>query len=193
MLARPNVAVAFAFALLVGALTFSLSDGHTKDGEEFAIATDREGNIKLPKVDYRKDWVFLGSWSVSEDEGKPGAQGIHAVYTQLETVEAYRRTGKFPDGAVLIKELYSTKTEDMTTGTISRAEATSGWFVMIKDTQGRFPQNKLWGDGWGWAYFDAKDPLKTKTTDYKADCLGCHIPAKSQDWIYTQGYPVLRK
>jgi hypothetical protein len=27
--------------------------------------------------------------------------------------------------------------------------------------------------------------------DYKKDCLGCHIPAKADDWIYVKGYPVL--
>jgi hypothetical protein len=28
-------------------------------------------------------------------------------------------------------------------------------------------------------------------TDYKKDCLTCHIPAKADDWIYVKGYPVL--
>ena len=38
-----------------------------------------------------------------------------------------------------------------------------------------------------------QDPLKTTSTDYKTDCQPCHIPAQATDWIYTQGYPILRK
>lgn len=34
---------------------------------------------------------------------------------------------------------------------------------------------------------------QTTSTDYKTDCLTCHVPAKQTDWIYTQGYPPLQK
>ena len=80
---------------------------------------------------------------------------------------------------------------DMTTGTVSRAAKTAGWFVMVKDATNRFPGNKLWGDGWGWAYFDGKDRTKTTSTDFVDDCKGCHIPAEKTDWVYVEGYPVL--
>jgi hypothetical protein len=39
----------------------------------------------------------------------------------------------------------------------------------------------------------AKDPGTSVTTDHEADCLGCHVPAKGNDWIYTEGYPALKK
>ena len=62
---------------------------------------------------------------------------------------------------------------------------------MVKDGTGRFAGNKLWGDGWGWAYFDATDRTKTTSTDYETGCKGCHVPAEATDWVYVQGYPVL--
>src|SRR5690242_4926964 len=52
-----------------------------------------------------------------------------------------------------------TTTKDMTTGTVSRAGTLAGWFVMLKDNVGRFSGNKLWGDGWGWSWFDATKAL----------------------------------
>ncbi|MFT6274075.1 MAG: hypothetical protein ACJAZ0_000163 [Halioglobus sp.] len=52
---------------------------------------------------------------------------------------------------------------------------------MIKDTQNRFSGNPLWGDGWGWALFKPDQPKLNVATDYKLDCLGCHIPAKQSD------------
>ena len=110
---------------------------------------------------------------------------------QPKAIAAYRKTGKFPDGAVLVKELLNAKTGPMTTGTISWGHEIEGWFIMVKDTKSRFPGNKLWGDGWGWSLFDAGKNLTTK--DYKAECLGCHIPANRNDWVYVEGYPILRK
>ena len=95
-----------------------------------------------------------------------------------------------PDGAIIIKELLKAKTASMTTGTVSRGSDIEGWFVMVKDTKGRFRANPLWGDGWGWVLFGPD--RKPTTKSYKSECLGCHIPAKSTDWIYVGGYPVLR-
>jgi hypothetical protein len=54
--------------------------------------------------------------------------------------------------------MFDTTTKGMTTGTVSSAGALAGWFVMVKDNIGRFPGNKLWGDGWSWAWFKAADP-----------------------------------
>ena len=63
----------------------------------------------------------------------------------------------------------------------------------VADGKGRYPGNKLWGDGWGWSWFDAANPSKTTSTDYRANCLGCHVPARDSDWVYVRGYPSLRK
>jgi Cytochrome P460 len=76
------------------------------------------------------------------------------VYALPGTIAAYRKDGHFPDGTVLVKEVFKTTTKDMTTGTVSSAGALAGWFVMVKDNVDRFPGNKLWGDGWGWSWFD---------------------------------------
>jgi hypothetical protein len=29
------------------------------------------------------------------------------------------------------------------------------------------------------------------STNFRTDCLGCHVPAKDTDWIYTEAYPTL--
>ena len=31
-----------------------------------------------------------------------------------------------------------------------------------------------------------------QTKDYRAECLGCHAPAGHTDWVYVEGYPLLR-
>jgi Cytochrome P460 len=47
------------------------------------------------------------------------------------------------------------------------------------------------GDRWGWALFKSDGPDKQVATDYEKDCLACHIPARSTEWVYVQGFPVL--
>ena len=91
-----------------------------------------------------------------------------------------------------MKELLKAKTNSMTTGEISFATETEGWFIMIKDVQGRFKNHPLWGDGWGWALVNAGNN-STVTENYKDDCLSCHVPAKQDDWISLRGYPALQQ
>jgi hypothetical protein len=52
---------------------------------------------------------------------------------------------------------------------------------------------RLWGNGWGWSWFDAANPSKTTSGDFKVDCLPCQEPARASDWIYVQGYPALKQ
>src|SRR3954447_23467620 len=152
---------------------------------------DAKGNLRVP-ANYQTSYESLGSWAIAADQGQ-GSKELHNVYASPGTIEAYRKNGKFSDGTVLVKEVYEAATAPMTTGTVSHADKLKGWFVMVKDSVGRFPGNKLWGNGWGWSWFDAATPVTTTSKDFRTDCLGCHIPAKATDWIYVSGYPGLKK
>ena len=147
---------------------------------------DQTGNIRKP-TDFRDHYQLLGTWMVLDPKGNQ----MHVTYASPGTAEYYRQNKKFADGTVLVKEIFATDHAQMTTGDAHRASSTIQWFVMIKDEKNRFPNNALWGDGWGWALFKADAPDKQVATDHKKDCIPCHIPATSTDWIYVQGYPVL--
>lgn len=151
---------------------------------------DAQGNLHVPS-NYRTSYEYLGTWAITDDTGKLARQ-MHDVYASPGTIKAFRKLGHFRDGSVLIKELFGTTTVRMTTGNVSHAEKLLGWFVLVKDSKNSHPGNKLWGDGWGWAFFPADNRRKTTSTDYKTDCLSCHVPAQKTDWIYIQGYPPLR-
>ena len=151
---------------------------------------DANGNLRVP-ADYRTAYQFLGSWAVAADQAG-GSKELHVVYASPGAIAAYK-DGRFPDGSVLVKEVFEATTGAMSTGTVSHAQNLKGWFVMMKDSKNSHPDNKLWGDGWGWSWFDANNPLRTTSTDYKADCLTCHVPARASDWIYVQGYPPLKQ
>ncbi len=186
------VAIVVIVVVIIGSFTTASTAKKVEGaGAKFSDYVDDTGAITLPSG-YREKWSHIGSWVVP-DEKAPG-HGFHDVYTQLGTVEAYKKTGKFPDGTVLVKEIRTIKSGPMTTGPkVEWAGDNSVWFVMIKDEKGRFPDNPNWGDGWGWALYRADAPSKNVSTDYKKDCIGCHAPANLTDWVYIQGYPELRK
>jgi Cytochrome P460 len=150
---------------------------------------DAKGNIRKP-ADYRDRYQALGSWSVVDSNNDTE---MHYTYASPGAAEYYRKNGKFADGTVLVKEVFGTEHGQLTTGEVHWASATKVWFIMVKDEKGRYPDNPLWGDGWGWALYKSDAPDKQVATDYKKNCLGCHVPAKATDWVYIHGYPVLGK
>ena len=110
---------------------------------------DDAGIISFPEG-FRTSMVHLGSWFVPEG----GAAGFHDVYTEKNTVDVYRRTGHFPDGATLVKELRVSSAGNYTTGqNVSFAtDSVKQWFVMIKDSNGRFAEARqsAWQMQHGW-------------------------------------------
>jgi hypothetical protein len=181
-----GVAAAIAIAALGPMQAISISSASQTQAE-----VDAEGNLHVPP-DYRTTYEALGSWAIAADEGR-GSKELHVVLASPGSIEAYRKAGRFPDGTVLVKEVFKTATKEMTTGTVSHADELKGWFVMVKDSAGRHRGNALWGDGWGWSWFDAANPTKTTSTDYRLNCKSCHVPAQATDWIYVDGYPALKR
>jgi hypothetical protein len=194
-----------ALSAMIGVLASGQIDSLAANSKFKAeTVTDANGNLHVPDT-YRTTYEFLGTWAVAADKGQ-GSQELHVVYASPGTITAYRKEGHFPDGTVLVKEVYRAATGQMTTGTISHADSLRGWFVMMKDSTSRYAANKpVWGDGWGWSWFDAANrstpslnlPLPggnvAASNDYRENCKSCHLPAQATDWIYVDGYPPLRR
>ena len=166
-------------------------DPPTRPADDFSPYVTKDGGISRP-TDYRETFEHLGTYAVATKPNQP-LDEMHVVYARPEDVRAHRRDGKFPDGATLVKEVTRVGSDKLTTGQSHWATDIKLWFVMIKDAKGRFPSNDLWGDGWGWALFLAKEPAHNVATDYSTDCRTCHIPAKKDDWVYVRGYPALKR
>jgi Cytochrome P460 len=152
---------------------------------------DAEGNLRVP-ADYRTAYEFLGIWALANKKDK-GSKELHIVFASPGTIAAYQKEGHFADGSVLVKEVYETATDEMTTGIVSRPQKLTGWFVMVREGMNSHPGNNLWGNGWGWSWFDQDNPLKTTTTDFATACQPCHVPAQDTEWVYVNGYPALKK
>ena len=192
-----TVIVAFAIVAVVGGISSRSSVARSNEQPaavsekgRFWEYVDAKGNISLP-TDYRTRFTHLGTFATASKVGEPVDQ-LHGVYARPEDVKAFQMDGKFPDGAVVVKEVSKVKSDNLTTGKATWATDVDIWFVMVKDAKGRFQGNDLWGDGWEWALFKEKDPMKQVATDYTTDCRSCHVPAKKDDWLYVRGYPALR-
>jgi hypothetical protein len=99
---------------------------------------DKTGNIRKP-TDVRDLYQALGVYT---PVGLNNDTEMHYTYASPGTAESYRKTGKFADGTVLVKEVFATDHAQMTTGDAHWATATKVWFVMIKDDKGRGSRNR---------------------------------------------------
>jgi hypothetical protein len=159
--------------------------------KEFSKYVDAKGNISLPK-NFETEFAHLGTIAVATKKDQP-VDELHVTYTRPEDINAFQKDGKFPDGAVLVKTVRSVTKEKLTTGQTSYAKDVKIRFVMVKDANGRFKDNDLWGSGWGWALYEGGDRKTQVASDYRTECRTCHIPARKNDWVFTQCYPLLKK
>ena len=115
---------------------------------------------------------------------------MHVTYASPGAAEYYRKAGKFADGVVLVKEIYSTDHAELTTGTRIGQKG----LCVVRHDQGyerALSGQSTVGRRLRMGLFKADAPDKQVATAHQKNCLGCHIPAKEDDWVYIRGYPVL--
>src|SRR5262245_2301831 len=98
------VAVLFAAMIALGLSHPSpADDSSATKASGFSPYVTKDGAISRP-TDYRDTFEYLGSYAVATKPDKP-LDEMHIVYARPEDVRTYRRDGKFPDGATLVKEV----------------------------------------------------------------------------------------
>ena len=148
---------------------------------------DAAGELIIPE-NYR-EWVFVGA-SLGMGYNEPGANpsegNFHHVYLAPDAYEHFKKTGGFPEKAILMMEVYAPASKE----SINKQGRFSGEFLRVeaavKDAK-RFPE--------GWRYFDFGGPemKKTATPFAKDRCWNCHNEHGQTDNVFTQFYPKLRK
>ena len=128
---------------------------HTKpviaDTEHSSAVFDSDGKLELP-TGFRRS-IFVGAPLTPNalNNGKASFPEYHHVYIEERNVDAYLKTGTFPEGTVIVKEL--TRVLDPTFPDGSRTEPSGrGYFngeyngldVTVKDTK-RFAKTNGWG------------------------------------------------
>jgi len=172
----------------VALLTTTPAEAAGKGGG--APSFDGQGQLIMP-VNYRQ-WVFVGA-PVTPNElnnGKAAFPEFHNVYINPAAFAAYRKTGRFPDGTVLVKELASVGAKSAASGNGYFPGDFIGVAAAVKDGK-RFAKEP---GHWGYFSFmgdDGKALSKAKALP-TASCNACHQQNAAEDWVFTQYYPVLR-
>ena len=132
-------------------------------------------SVSYPK-DYRT-WVHVKSTLIGPQHSSFASNGgIHHFYANAKAMEGYR-SGKFPDGSVLIDDLLQVKEDAGVTTEGARRRVA----VMVKDTQ----QYRDTG-GWGYEVFKGDDQEGALTAEAKASCFACHGKQKDRDSVFSE-------
>ena len=177
--------------------------------EQPSVVFNADGTVQVP-TGFRK-WVFVGAPLTPEglNDGKFNCNAAganctrsnfpeyHHVYIEQKNVDVYLKTGDFPEGTVIVKELTRVLNQTFPDG--SRKEpsgrgyyngAYNGIDMSIKDSK-RFAKTNNWG-----FFTFGHHPMpydKTSAERPAGECAGCHIAnASNTDMTYIQFYPLLR-
>lgn len=189
--------------LLVAATLAATSAVHAQDGTRSANGAGlaafnssgprftADGQLERPEG-WRK-WIYIGTPLTPHDMngGKASFPEFHNVYVDPESFATYERTGAFPNGTQIVKELTLVGSKAAVSGNGYFMGEFSGLEVAVKDTQ-RFK-----AEPGGWAYFsfghvEASKYAKTAKAFPTESCNACHEASADDDFVFTQYYPILR-
>lgn len=162
-----------------------------------AAVFDAKGQLFQPQG--FRHWVFIGAPLTPHglNGGKAGFPEYHHVYINPDAYAVYQRTGVFPEGTVIAKELVLLQKGNYADG--SRNEPSGrGYFggefngmdVMVKDSR-RFKNT----NGWGFFNFGHHAPpyMKTAVAADTKSCAGCHKANADTEMVFGRFYPVLKR
>ena len=121
--------------------------------QQSAAVFDSDGKLKLPTPATFRRWVLVGAPLTPEglNNNNAGFPEYHNVYIEEKNVDAYLKTGSFPEGTVIVKELTRVLKPTFPDG--SRTEPSGrGYFngefngidLTVKDSK-RFAKTNGWG------------------------------------------------
>jgi len=155
-----------------------------------------QGDLVLPKN--WRSWVYVGSPLTPDglNDDKEGFPEYHNVYIEPGSYEIYKKTGDFPDGTIMFKELQRVLgPKQFPDGSLTEPSG-RGYFpgdfngadVTVKDSK-RYAST---GSTWGYYNFNHHEPkAATAALKPKSECAFCHQAAAKKDEVWTQFYRLL--
>jgi Cytochrome P460 len=184
-----------------------LADSHAVAKEPATVAAargpryDAAGKLRLPTG--FETWVFVGSnlgleYREDDAEAAPKKQppnpaiktgNFHNVYIDPEAFRQYEKTGTFPDGTVLILDIYKAISGEPKTivseGLFPGAHA--GVAAAVKNSK------RPDGSRTDWAYYDFSPGEESAAAFPNKACYDCHLQHADDDNVFVQFYPTLRR
>jgi hypothetical protein len=149
-----------------------------------------DGRDTLLRPEGYRDWIVVGrsAWphgsrpdaSAESATGRPA----HRVYINPSGYRAFTKTGRFPEGTLMVWESAGGEHE-----TADRSPKESPTLLASVKDSARFD------GGWGFFDFAALDGTvasKAQALPESSGCRTCHRQDAATDHVFTQFYPVLR-
>jgi hypothetical protein len=141
----------------------------------FAAAAAGPGPVPYP-AGYRT-WAHVKTMQILPGHPLHGAfGGIHHIYANAKALDGYR-TGRFPDGAVIVFDLVEANAADHTVSDGARKVVG----VMHRDAR-RYAST----GGWGFEGFKGDSRTERAVGAQAAEaCFSCHAPQKARDYVFS--------
>ena len=132
------------------------------------------------KVDYPegyRDWVHVKSMVIQQGHSLYDSfGGIHHIYANKQALDSLKNGKAFPDGAVLIFDLFEAKHENNAITEGSRKVVG----VMQKNS-------RMFSETGGWGFEGFKGDSRERVVgDPAASCFNCHQSQEDIDFVFSQ-------
>jgi hypothetical protein len=184
-----SLCLLFSTSSLNSAATAQANKSRGQASEKQAAVFEDTDTLLRPEG-YR-EWIFVGSsiglnYSPDPAPAAGSRENFKHIYINPAAYREFARSGKFPEGTVMILEIAAAAVKNESGLHGSYADKYTALEASVKDSQ-RFPG--------GWAYYsftdkEGKSLAKARPFPDSA-CLSCHQKKAATDHVFTQFYPVL--
>jgi hypothetical protein len=150
---------------LLAVLVLVLSGLEVSRAQDARTAAGQGEAAGVPYPEGFRRWAHVKT-GLSGSAGPGGARyaGFHHIYANAAALEGYE-TGRFPDGAVLVFDVFDVRTQDGNTLEGPRKFTD----VMHKDSR-RYAAT----GGWGFEEFEGPSRARVLSPEVVARCFACH-------------------
>jgi Cytochrome P460 len=141
------------------------------------VFADKGDGPKIP-ADFQHGYL-ANSMLVTKDPGKTGLKtGVHLIYVNSVGFDRLKSGGSkpYPDGTVFTDDVREYSEDDGAYQQGGHKFIT----VMVRDEK-KYAST----GGWGFQAWLGGDPTKPIVTDSVKQCFGCHVPKKSNDYVFS--------
>ncbi len=134
-------------------------------------------NSKIAFPENYRSWTHVKSMVILPGHSLADPfQGIHHIYANDKALEGYK-TGKFPDGAMIVFDLL-----EYEEGGNAMQEGSRKLIGIMDKSSTKYADT----NGWGYEGFGGDSKTKRLVKDSNANCHSCHAAASKTDYVYSK-------
>lgn len=141
------------------------------------VLADTNDGLKIPQ-DFQHGYL-ANSLLATKEPNKTGLiAGLHLIYVNAAGFDRLKRGGAtpYPDGTVFVDDVREFTGDEG----VYRQGARKFIALMVKDSK-KYAST----GGWGFQAWQGGDPTKPVVDDAVKKCFTCHVPQKTNDFVFS--------